>query len=93
MTVRRNLELLEFDIIDEQVGGHGFARLEVRRYGKADAVDDGEARVYRAGEHWTEQPGARHGVSENASDTEPAKLLAILVADTRETDLVTYDKK
>jgi len=56
-------------------------------------VDNGEARVYRAGEHWTEQPGAHHGVSENASDTEPAKLLAILVADTRETDLVTFDKK
>jgi len=56
-------------------------------------IDNGEERVYRAGEHWTEKPGVRHTVSENASDTEPAKLLAILVADTKEKDLVTFDKK
>lgn len=56
-------------------------------------IDNGEERVYRAGEHWTEKPGVRHTVSENASDTEPAKLLAIFVADTREKNLVTFDKK
>jgi hypothetical protein len=32
-------------------------------------------------------------VSENASDTEPAKLLAIFVADTKHRNLVTFDKK
>ena len=55
-------------------------------------VNDGEARVYRAGEHFTEAPGAHHRVSENASDTEPAKLLAIFVVDSDETALTTTDK-
>lgn len=56
-------------------------------------VDGGEERVFHAGEHWTEKPGAHHTVSENASDTEPAKLLAIFVADTKDKNLVTFDKK
>lgn len=56
-------------------------------------INNGEERVYRAGEHWTEKPGVRHTVSENASETEPAKLLAIFVADTKEKNLVTFDKK
>lgn len=56
-------------------------------------VNDGETRVYHAGEYWTEKPGVHHTVSENASPTEPAKLLAIFVADTNDKDLVTFDKK
>jgi quercetin dioxygenase-like cupin family protein len=56
-------------------------------------VDDGEARVYHAGESWTEAPGAHHLVSENASKTQPAKLLAIFVADDNDKDLVIWDKK
>ncbi|PQV53191.1 cupin domain-containing protein [Paraburkholderia sp. BL21I4N1] len=56
-------------------------------------VNGGETHVYHAGEHWTEKPGAHHTVSENASDTEPAKLLAIFVADSKDKDLVTVDKK
>ncbi|RKT27195.1 quercetin dioxygenase-like cupin family protein [Paraburkholderia sp. RAU2J] len=56
-------------------------------------VDNGEERVYHAGEHWTEQPGVHHTVSENASASEPAKLLAIFVADTNDKNLVTFDKK
>ena len=56
-------------------------------------VNDGETRVFHAGEHWTEKPGAHHTVSENASGTEPAKLLAIFVADTKDKNLVTYDKQ
>lgn len=44
-------------------------------------VDDGAARVYRAGEAFFEGPGARHVVSENASRDKPAKLLAVFVAD------------
>jgi quercetin dioxygenase-like cupin family protein len=55
-------------------------------------IDNGEERVFRAGESWTEKPGAHHMVSENASDTEPAKLLAIFVADTKDKNLVTFDK-
>jgi quercetin dioxygenase-like cupin family protein len=41
----------------------------------------GPARVYSAGEGFFEPPGSEHRVSENASDTEPASLLAIFVAD------------
>jgi quercetin dioxygenase-like cupin family protein len=40
----------------------------------------GEARVYHAGEAFFEPPDGEHVVSENASETEPAKLLAIFVA-------------
>ena len=39
-----------------------------------------EVRVYHAGEAFFESPGGEHVVSENASQTEPAKLLAIFVA-------------
>jgi quercetin dioxygenase-like cupin family protein len=56
-------------------------------------VNSGEAKVYHAGEHWTEKPGAHHTMSENASDTEPARLLAIFVADSKDKNLVTFDKK
>jgi len=40
----------------------------------------GAARVYKAGESFFEPPGSDHLVSENASATEPASLLAIHVA-------------
>jgi quercetin dioxygenase-like cupin family protein len=56
-------------------------------------VDGKEAQVFHAGEHWIEKPGAHHTVSENASDTEPARLLAIFVADTNDNKLVTFDHK
>lgn len=41
----------------------------------------GAAKVYKAGESFFEPPGSAHLVSENASATEPASLLAIFVAD------------
>ena len=41
----------------------------------------GPVRVYRAGETFFEPPGSIHLVSANASDTEPASLLAVFVAD------------
>ena len=41
----------------------------------------GPARVYSAGEGFFEPPGSVHLVSENASASEPASLLAIFVAD------------
>ena len=41
----------------------------------------GSARVYKAGESFFEPPGSEHLVSENASATEPASLLAVFVAD------------
>jgi quercetin dioxygenase-like cupin family protein len=56
-------------------------------------VDNGDVRIYRTGESWSEEPGAHHVVSENASTTEPAKLLAIFTADTNDKDLVTFDQE
>ena len=55
-------------------------------------VDDGPAKVYRTGEYFTENPGAHHRISENASKTEPAKMLAIFVLDTGDNPLSTPDK-
>jgi quercetin dioxygenase-like cupin family protein len=56
-------------------------------------VNNGESRVYNAGEHWTEAPGVHHTISENVSTSAPAKLLAIFVADTKDKNLVIWDKK
>ncbi len=52
-------------------------------------VNDGETRVYKAGESWSEDPGATHSISRNASQTEPAKLLAVFVVDTDDKALTT----
>jgi len=41
----------------------------------------GPAKIYKAGESFFEPPGSEHLVSENASATEPASLLAVFVAD------------
>ena len=54
-------------------------------------VDGEPARVYRAGETWFESPGAYHRVSANASDTEPARLLAVLIVDETDEQLVIPD--
>jgi quercetin dioxygenase-like cupin family protein len=54
-------------------------------------VDDGPERVYRPGESWFERPGAHHGVSANASATEPARLLAVLIVDAADEQLVIPD--
>jgi quercetin dioxygenase-like cupin family protein len=56
-------------------------------------VNDGPVTTYRAGESFSEFPGDRHGVSENASTSEPARLLAVFVVDTDETTLTTPYKK
>ncbi len=55
-------------------------------------VNDGPERTYQAGESWTEKPGDHHQVSQNASNTEPAKLLAIFVLDTSDSKIVIPDK-
>jgi len=40
----------------------------------------GEERTYAAGQMFYEQPGATHEVSKNASQTQPARLLAMIFA-------------
>ena len=55
-------------------------------------VNDGPVTVYHAGESFAENPGDHHAVSANASQTEPARLLAVFVVDTSEKTLVFNDK-
>ena len=50
-------------------------------------VNDGPVTVYEAGQSFSEMPGDRHAVSANASETKPAKLLAVFVVDTSEKQL------
>lgn len=54
-------------------------------------VEGEPARIYRAGETWSENPGAHHIISENASATEPAELLAVFLVDTGDGPLSTDD--
>jgi len=49
------------------------------------------ARVYHAGETWSEAAGAHHTISENASATEPAELLAVFLIDTGDSPLTADD--
>jgi len=50
-------------------------------------VNEGPVTTYKAGQSFSELPGDRHGVSANASETKPTKLLAVFVVDTNETEL------
>ena len=50
-------------------------------------VNNGPVTTYKAGQSFSELPGDRHNVSANASKTKPAKLLAVFVVDTNETEL------
>jgi quercetin dioxygenase-like cupin family protein len=56
-------------------------------------VNEGPVTTFRAGESFSEFPGDRHRVSENASTTEPARLLAVFVVDTEEMALTTPDEQ
>jgi quercetin dioxygenase-like cupin family protein len=51
------------------------------------------AKVYRVGEGFYEVPGSHHRISENASDKEPASLLAVFVVDSNDNPLTTPDQK
>ena len=48
---------------------------------RSQVSTDGPAKVYKAGESFFEPPGSSHLVSENASATEPASLIAVFLAD------------
>jgi len=56
-------------------------------------VDDEPPKVYRVGEGFYEVPGSHHRVSENASDREPASLLAVFVVDSKDNPLVIPDQQ
>ncbi|HEY4303477.1 MAG TPA: cupin domain-containing protein [Gemmatimonadaceae bacterium] len=51
------------------------------------AVNGEPAKTYKVGEYWTENPGDHHTTSGNASKTNPAKLLAMFIVDTKDTVL------
>ena len=54
-------------------------------------VGDEPAKVYRAGESFSEEPGAYHRVSENASESEPASLLAVFIVGSQDKPLTVPD--
>ena len=54
-------------------------------------LDDGEVLDYQPGQYWVEPPGTRHTLTENPSETLPARLLAVFIAPTG-AQLTTYDK-
>ena len=56
-------------------------------------VDEEPVRIYRPGESWFENPGAHHRVSANASETEPARLLAVFIVDASDEPLVSADSE
>ena len=56
-------------------------------------VDNEPAKIYHVGESFYEVPGAHHTISENASDKDPASLLAVFVVDSKDTQLTIPDKK
>jgi quercetin dioxygenase-like cupin family protein len=55
-------------------------------------VDDAPPRIYQTGEGFFEMPGSHHRISENASDREPASLLAVFVVDSNDKALTTPDQ-
>jgi quercetin dioxygenase-like cupin family protein len=54
-------------------------------------VGDEPAKVYHAGESFFEEPGAHHPASENASESEPASLLAVFIVDSQDKPLTVPD--
>ncbi len=56
-------------------------------------VDDEPVKVYRVGEGFYEVPGSHHRVSENASDREPASLLAVFVVDSKDDPLTIPERR
>jgi len=56
-------------------------------------VGDEPVKVYQAGESWHELPGSHHKISENASDRDPASLLAVIVVDSDDNPLVIPDQR
>jgi len=55
-------------------------------------VNGGPVVTYQTGDSFSEFPGDHHGVSENASKTKRARLLAVFVVDTNETNLTVYEE-
>jgi len=55
-------------------------------------LENGSMKLYHAGVSWSENPGGHHTGSGNASQTEPASILAIFVSDSKDPAPVIMDK-
>lgn len=51
-----------------------------------------DGKTHGTGESFFETPGAHHAISQNASPTEPAQLLAVFVVDTKDDPLTIPDR-
>ena len=58
----------------------GFVLVYVLEGTVVTKISDQEQQVYSAGEMFFEPPGSTHEVARNASDTQPARLLAMIFA-------------
>jgi quercetin dioxygenase-like cupin family protein len=64
--------------------GDAFVYAYVLEGAVSSQLEGQPVRMYREGQNWSEPPGAHHLVTENASETEEAKLLVVFVASTGE---------
>ncbi|MCV9960296.1 cupin domain-containing protein [Pararhizobium sp. BT-229] len=55
-------------------------------------VNDEDEKVYKVGEQFFELPGSSHKVSENASETDPASLLAVFIVEKEDEPLTSLEK-
>jgi quercetin dioxygenase-like cupin family protein len=56
-------------------------------------VGEEPTKIYNAGESFYEAPGSFHRISENASDKDPATLLAVFIVDLKDAPLTIPDQK
>ena len=62
--------------------GDAFVYAYVLEGAVSSQLEGQPAQVYHQGENWSEQPGAHHLATDNASNTEEARLLVVFVANT-----------
>ncbi|SEB25964.1 Cupin domain protein [Variovorax sp. YR216] len=62
--------------------GEAFVYAYVLKGALRSQINDEAPRVYHAGDNWFEPPGVRHPLTENASRSQPARLLVVFVANT-----------
>jgi len=67
--------------------GNAFIYATVLEGAIRSQINDGPVTIYNTGQSWSELPGDRHSVSANASETKPAKILAVVVVDTNQKEL------
>jgi quercetin dioxygenase-like cupin family protein len=61
--------------------GQAFVYAYVLQGAIRSRLEDQPAQIYAMGQSWSELPGSHHVLTENASASEPARLLVVFVAD------------